>query len=123
MMRPERCSQHGAKRLLDAQMRAGEVGAQYGFPVVQFHAHGKAIARDRGVVHQNVEPAELLETCLKPAFTCSASATSIVTRQRRAVSGFDFGDTASELLGVARGDGNLRASLRQRERGGAADAL
>ena len=42
-------------------MRAGQVRAQDGVPVVRLHAHGQAVARDRRVVHENVQTAETLD--------------------------------------------------------------
>ena len=60
-------------------MRAGQIRAQHRVPIFELHAQRKSVARDRGVVHQNVEPAEFRERLLKAGFTCAASATSIGT--------------------------------------------
>ena len=60
--------EHRAEGLLDAEMRAGEVGAQHGVPVFEFHAQGERVARDGGVVHQNVELAEFREHLLEAGF-------------------------------------------------------
>src|SRR6516225_10273996 len=56
---------HHRQSLLYAQVRAGKVGLQHGVPVVFFHAHGEAVARDGGVVHQDVQPTEFLHDVLE----------------------------------------------------------
>ena len=50
--------EHCAEGLLDAQVRAGEVGAEHCVPVVELHAEGEGVAGDGGVVDENVEAAE-----------------------------------------------------------------
>ena len=91
-------------------MRAGEVCPQDGFPVVLFHAHGEAVARDRGVVDENVEAAEFFENLLETGFDLLGVGDIHFHRERGAVSSFDFGDQRSELLLVSRRDGNLCAA-------------
>ena len=68
MMRPARAFIMVRERLLDAEVRAGEIGAHDGVPIVGLHAHGQAVAGDGGVVDQNVELAEFFEDLLEAGF-------------------------------------------------------
>ncbi len=61
--------------------------------------------------------------CRNPAFTCSASATSIATASASPPAGGDFSDHGREFFRISRGRGHTRARLRQRKRGGAPDSL
>ena len=49
-------------------MRAGKVGAQHGVPIFELHAQRESVAGDGGVVHQDVELAELRENLLERDF-------------------------------------------------------
>src|SRR2546429_499096 len=57
---------HGSKSLLDAQVGTGQVRSNDGFPVVLLHTQRQAVARDGGVVHENIQAAEFLDYLLEP---------------------------------------------------------
>ena len=101
MMRPARCSHHRAQRLLNAQMRAGEIRAQHGVPVVGFHAHGEPVARDGGVVDENIEPAEFLEDLLESGFHLLGVGNVHLYGQSRAARAFDFCNQRRKLFGAS----------------------
>src|SRR5277367_6431127 len=83
--------EHRAESLLNAEMRAGEVGAQHSVPVFELHAQGESVAGDGGVVHQNVELAEFRENLLEGGFYLRGIGYVQWHGQRAAACGFDFG--------------------------------
>ena len=81
-----------------------------------FIRSAKRIARDRGVVYQNVEPAEFRERLLKAGLHLRAVRHIHGHRDRRASARFDLAHQRRQLFRVARGHRNFRARLRQRQR-------
>src|SRR5579883_1279848 len=114
---------HRRQRLLDAEMRAGEVGANDGIPVLLFHAHGQAIAGDGGVVDENIEPAEFLEDLLEAGFDLFGLGDIHFDREGFAAARGDFGGQRGELFFVASGNGDLGAGLGESQSGVPADSL
>ena len=104
-------------------MRAGEVGAQHGVPIFQFHAQRESVASDRGVVHQDIELAEFRENLLKAGFDLHGVGDVHGDCERFAACGFNLGDQRCEFFGVAGGDCDLCAGGSEGERRRAADSL
>ena len=115
--------EHRAERLLDAEVRAGEVGLQHRVPIVELHAQRERVARDRGVVDENVEPAHFLECVLEAVFHLRGVGHVHRDRERFATRSSDFLRERGELIRAARGDHDFGARLGQRERRGAPNAL
>jgi hypothetical protein len=118
-MRPE----HGAERLLDAQMCPREIRAQHGLPVFELHAEGKRIASDCRVVDQNVQTAEFRQGLLEAGFDLERIGNVHRDDERFAARLCDLGRKCVELFGVARGDGDFCAARGERQRDGTPDSL
>ena len=61
MMRPERWRTIGLSAACVKRERGRQVGADHGVPVVALHAQQQPVARDAGVVDQNVDAPVPLE--------------------------------------------------------------
>ena len=104
-------------------MRAGQVRFQHGFPIFQLHSHGQSVARNRRVVHQNVQLAEFLDDLFEAGLhlfgighihlhsECFAASCSDLTHERRKL-----------FFGTSR-NGDFRAGLCQRQRRVAPNSL
>ena len=123
MMRPYRGAHHDGHGLLRAQMRAGQIRAQDGVPVVRLHAHGQAVARDGGIIHQNVQLAEFFDGLAESGLHLLGVGHIHLHGQGFAAGCGNFGDDARQFFGVPRRRGHARAGLRQRQRRGAPDSL
>ena len=104
-------------------MRAGEIGAQHRVPIFELHAQRERVARDGGVVDQDVERAEFREQLLEAGFHLRGVGHIHRHGERLAARGFDFRDERRKLFRVARGDGDFRAGFGERQRSGAPDSL
>ena len=96
---------------------------QHGVPIVELHPQRQRVARDRGVVHEDIEPAEFRERLLETVFHLRGVGHVHRDGQRFAPGGRDFPGERGELIGAACRQHNLGARLGQRQRCGAADAL
>ena len=56
--------EHGAHHALDEVERALEIRIEHEIPILLAHAHGEAVARQAGVVHENIHPPEIGEDAL-----------------------------------------------------------
>ncbi len=116
-------AEHGAERLLAAQVRAGQIGGQDLVPVGALHAQGELVAGDAGVIDQNVDFAEAgdggLDAGLDLLFTghIDLEGFSLPTGTADLVGGF------LQLLLIPRRQGHGGARFRQRQGAGAPDAL
>src|SRR6266852_579902 len=114
---------HDGKRLLDAEMSAGEIGAEDGVPVVGFHADSEAVAGDGGVVDEDVEAREFFEDGLEADFDLvEVGDVHFDSEGFPALSG-ELLDEGGEFFFVARGDGDLGAGFGEGQGGVAANAL
>ena len=104
-------------------MRSGQIRLEQRFPVVRFHAHCQAIARDGCVVHQNIEPAEFFEDLFEAGLHLFAVGYVHLHCQRRAAGGLDFPDQRGKSFFVAGCHGHFRSGFRESKRSIAPDAL
>ena len=60
MMRPQRCLSMETETGLNAQISRGEIRLQHAHPSRHaLHAHDELVAGDAGIIHQNIDLAEL----------------------------------------------------------------
>ena len=99
--------------MLDAEVGAGEIGAQDRFPIVRLHAHGQAVAGDGGVVDQDVETAEALEELLEPYFDLFDVGDVHFDGECFVAFGDEFANKRVQFFFGAGGDGYLGPGLRE----------
>ncbi len=104
-------------------MRAGQVRAQHGVPVLRLHAHGQAVARDGGVIDQDVQLAEFFDRLAESGLHLLGVGYIHRHGQRFAAGCGNFGHHGRQFFRVPRRRGHARAGLRQRKRRGAPDSL
>ena len=109
-MRPAR-AHHGRKSLLDAKLCAGQVCANHGVPIVCLHAHGQTVARNRGVVHQNVEVAKFLEDRLESGLNLFGLGDIHLHCEGFSTRPDNLLCQRGELFLIARGDGDFGAGF------------
>src|SRR5882757_7714240 len=114
---------HRRQHLLDAKMRAGEIGADDGVPVVGLHAHGQAVAGDGGVVDQDVDLAEFFEDGFEPGLDLVDVGDVHFDGEGFPALGDDLLHKFGQLLLVPRGNGDLGAGFGEGVRSVAANAL
>ena len=99
------------------------IGAQDGVPVFELHAQREGVARDRGVVHEDVEAPECCEHLLEAGFHLRRVGDVHRHGQRRASPRFDFRDQRGKFFRIARGNSDFSARFSKHQRSGASDPL
>src|SRR5882762_14193 len=114
---------HRRQHLLDADVRAGEIGSDDRVPVVGLHAHGQAVAGDGGVVDEDIDFSEFFEDGFKAGLDLIDIGDVHFDGERFAALDDDFLNKFGEFLFIASGDGNFGPGFGERVRRVAADAL
>ena len=114
---------HRGQCLLDAQVRTRQVGANHGIPIVLLHAHRQGVARDRRIVHQNVQPPELFHYRFESRLDLLRIGHIHLHSEGFSTSSDNVLHECCELLLIPRGDSDFRSRFRQRQRCVAPNAL
>src|SRR5439155_1101006 len=101
---------------------APQVGLHHAVPVVVLHPHEKTVARDAGVVHEDVEASEALLRRVDESVAVLAARRIGDDGGDRDARRFEVLGGALEAVGVAAGNDHGRAGLGQQPGDGGADA-
>src|SRR5690349_1904629 len=115
--------EHGADRLLRAQVSRSQIGVHYKIPIGSFHTHDQLVFRDSGIVHQNVESAELREHIFEGGFDLLFVTDIEHKRCGLSAAGCNLSCEMVELLLITRGQRDAGTQRSKFERARSADSL
>src|SRR6266481_8616913 len=107
---------HRGQRLLNAQMRARQVRPQHRLPILHLHPDRQAVARDRRVVHQNIQPPEFLNHLLESRPHLLRVRHIHLHRERCPARRGNLADQRRQLFFISCRGSDLRPRCRQRQR-------
>src|SRR5581483_5290005 len=114
---------HRLQDRLGAVERAVEIHLKDQVPVLLAHPQQEAVARDAGIVDEDVDPAPLLEDLVDHRLDVARVGDVHLEIERAAAELLDRGDGLFGAPGIQIGDDDVGASLREGFGNGAADAL
>ncbi len=108
---------------MNAEEGGGEIGIEDGVPVGALHAHDELVARDAGIVDEDVDLAEAGDRRFDGGLHLVFVGDVHGEGGGFAAGGADRGGEFFQLLLIARRYGNAGSLTREVERAGVADAL